>query len=85
MIAVQLDLFEDNSEESINRKFISKISNELGNVRRGTFKRIGDLQARCLHLEENCDRLEKRLSKLEKRNVLRKPKQGKNMLLVEGF
>lgn len=65
MNAVQYDLFESNDEESVNYKAIMQLQVELGNVRRGTFKRISDLQARCLYLEERLEKVEMRLNRVD--------------------
>ncbi|MDP4120523.1 MAG: hypothetical protein Q8876_05655 [Bacillota bacterium] len=66
MLAIQYDLFEDNSEVQILRKEILAVRASSENVRRGMFSRHSELSKMLMKQQEEIESLRSMLLRLKK-------------------
>lgn len=66
MEAIQLDLFEDYTEERLLELRMENLEESQNKLRKGLFARHTNLEKRYVELHEKCHALEMRLALLEK-------------------
>ena len=60
-LAIQLEMWQDNSEEALKKKEIALLRSELGNLRRGLFARHNELMKLYMCQQEEIDGIKHRL------------------------